>query len=159
MVCSLLPAVRYQLYALALFQFLLNQLRTIAAGEQHRSEGRAHSWCAEHGRDGQPDYEAIGGDFPGPFHHFLFRPRHPHSAVARHLLVEPALVQEVDHHGIMSGGIDHDFTLQRDRIDMDNIVAAISAVVLLTTTPSSTPSRRRIRSTTRVRFMIFAPAL
>ncbi len=32
-------------------------------------------------------------------------------------------MQEVDHHRIMPGGIDHDFTLQGDRIDMDNIVA------------------------------------
>src|ERR1043165_4275308 len=76
-----------------------------------------------HGGDGQSDDETIGVDLAGMVHHLFFRARDPHGAVPGNGCVEIALMQQIDHDGIVAGGIDDNLALEPNRVDVNEIVA------------------------------------
>lgn len=90
-------------------------------------------------------------DFAGPVHHFLFRARDPWRRCPHAGLVEPALVEQVDDDGVMSGGIHDDLAFQCDGIDVNDIVAGHLGGGVVHHDAFEDTIFSQIRSTTRVR--------
>ena len=72
----------------------------------------------------------MGIYFSGTIHDLFFRSRDPHGAVSRDFIIQVPLVKKLDQDCVVAGGINYDFALKGDGIDVDDIMTGHFDVVL-----------------------------